>query len=53
VEQSRLVLLLQAVVWYSPLTHAVHVEQKRSVVAVQSVVWYVLPEQVAVQVEQV
>jgi hypothetical protein len=39
VEQARLVLLLQAVVWYSPLTHAVHVEQNRSVVAVQSVVW--------------
>jgi hypothetical protein len=39
VEQSRLVVLLQAVVWYSPLTHAVHVEHKRSVVAVQAVVW--------------
>jgi hypothetical protein len=53
VEQARLVLLLQAVVWYCPLLHAVHVEQTRLVVAVQAVVWYVLPEQVAVQVEQV
>ena len=36
---ARSMLLLQAVVWYCPLLHAVHVVQKRSVVAVQSVVW--------------
>ena len=50
---ARSMLLLQAVVWYCPLLHAVHVEQTRLVVAVQAVVWYVLPEQVAVHVEQV
>ena len=50
---ARSMLLLQAVVWYCPLLHAVHVVQTRSVAAVQAVVWYVLPEQVAVQVEQV
>ena len=50
---ARSMLLLQASVWYSPLTHVVQAEQMRLVVAVQAVVWYVLPEQVAVQVEQV
>ena len=36
---ARWVLLLQAVVWYCPLPHAVHVEQMRSAVVVQALVW--------------
>ena len=48
---ARSMLLLQAVVWYSPLTHAVHVEQTRLVLLLQAVVWY-CPLLHAVQVWQ-